>query len=265
MKNEWSELLKIIDKLLTRMGILLITSFILSCLCIYNFVPKNTNNNNHEINLELVQRFNEEYSNYYYDQLANGNNHFEYDNDEERNLIFAALDDVLSYYYYCHSPCSEGHENCIEIVEHTGLMTIDDDGYKNVIKNALYSMNRDCSDKEMIEQINQWICDNLEYEITYGDLYKLFDEYEYKGQCYHYARLFKDMCNAVGINMKIYHGWINKEEGHSWNYCEINNIVYYFDVTWNDSNDVYNAYMFMTYEEFQESHDMFKEKNYDLY
>ena len=273
-----SEFIEIINKLLTRITIAIIAIQILSCMFIYNsmsernvellpeddYVAEDTNWYNHQIDLGAIRRFNHEYSGYCYDQLVNGDKHIEYHTEEERKLIFAALNDILLY-YYDYSTCSEEHENCIEIIEHGRLITLNDIGYKAVIQDALNSMDLNCDDVTMIEQINRWICDNLEYEITNGDVYELFSTYEYKGQCFHYAQLFKDMCNAVGINMKISDGWISEGYGHSWNYCEIDNVIYYFDATWNDFVNSYGTYMFMTEEEFQEFYGEFEDLNYDLY
>ena len=103
--------------------------------------------------------------------------------------------------------------------------------YKKWIENALYSMNLYCDDYTMVNQIQQYICNNYSYLVTNASIYNFVETKT--GQCWHYANLFKDMCNAVGIPTYYVEGMANGG-GHAWNYVVIDGNSYWFDVTWND-------------------------------
>lgn len=125
--------------------------------------------------------------------------------------------------------------------------------YKNTIVNALKGMNLYCSDKEMVEQINQWIIKNITYKVTNNrDYFELFSVNGYKGQCYHYALLFRDMVKAVGINVTYEEG-ISKGDSHAWNTVTIDGKKYCFDVTWNDSYGD-NRWSWVNPKEFAKTH-----------
>lgn len=119
--------------------------------------------------------------------------------------------------------------------------------YRNTITNALKKMNLNCSDEEMVYQINNWIINNITYKSTNNvNYWEIFSTNKNKGQCYHYAFLFNDMCRAVGIESEYVTGTANssKENGsHAWNKVKINNKWYYIDVTWNDSNNPNKYYL----------------------
>ena len=102
--------------------------------------------------------------------------------------------------------------------------------YRDTIIKALKGMDLVCSDKEMVNQINDWICKKISYKITNGKHYEVFSVYNYKGQCYHYAMLFNDMCRAVGIKSSYIDG--DSIAGyHAWNSVTIDGVIYYFDST----------------------------------
>lgn len=125
--------------------------------------------------------------------------------------------------------------------------------YRDTIVNALASMDLYCSDKEMVDQINNWIIKNIKYKITNNrNYFELFSVDGYKGQCYHYATLFKDMVKAVGINVTYEEG-IAKVENHAWNTVTIDGKKYYFDVTWNASCSD-NRWSWVNSSEFSKTH-----------
>ncbi len=62
-----------------------------------------------------------------------------------------------------------------------------------------------------------------------------------KGVCSGYAKLFKKMCEMVGIQNEMVDGYVKKTPfqiglalsvSHSWNVVKLDGINYYFDVTW---------------------------------
>lgn len=105
------------------------------------------------------------------------------------------------------------------------------DAYKAEIKRALSEMNLNCSNYEMIRQINRYICENYSYKVIHGMPIDMIKNYE--GQCMHYAFLFNNMCAAVGIDIDYVEG--DTTEGfHGWSRGEFDGHTYYFDITWND-------------------------------
>lgn len=125
--------------------------------------------------------------------------------------------------------------------------------YRDTIVSALKGMDLICTDREMVEQINDWICKKLSYKVTHGEHYEIFSVYNYKGQCYHYAMLFNDMCRAVGIKSSYITGYAS--EYHAWNSVVVNGTTYYFDVTWNDQGSYSSdAWSWMSKSEFSKTH-----------
>lgn len=115
--------------------------------------------------------------------------------------------------------------------------------YKNFIYGALNNMNLFTSDKDLVNQINLYIVKNFKYKITDNSHIYSFVKTKY-GQCYHYANLFKDMCNAVGI--ECYYLECIKNQPHAINIVVVDDKKYYFDVTSNDTSGKYTSYSWMT-------------------
>ncbi|MCF0259111.1 MAG: hypothetical protein HUJ54_04560 [Erysipelotrichaceae bacterium] len=108
--------------------------------------------------------------------------------------------------------------------------------YSSQVASALYSLNLHCTDHEMVEQINDYICDNYSYVLTNQANMPNFMA-SHVGQCWHYAKLFADMCNSVGIPASK----IQNEE-HAWDIVTVDGVTYTFDVTWNDTSGNRTAY-----------------------
>ena len=105
--------------------------------------------------------------------------------------------------------------------------------YRKELKRALESMNLNCSNEEMLNQINDYLCENYSYKITNGATHTFVSDG--CGQCMHYALAFNDMCKAVGIEMQYVEGEAKNGGYHGWNMATFDGIKYYFDVTWNDT------------------------------
>ena len=104
--------------------------------------------------------------------------------------------------------------------------------YKKEIERAFSTMNLNCSNEELISQIVEYICKNYSYKITNERMYT-FVEYR-KGQCMHYASMFKDMCLAAGIDMHYLEGIAKNGGAHAWNKVVLDGQEYYFDINWAD-------------------------------
>jgi hypothetical protein len=117
-----------------------------------------------------------------------------------------------------------------------------------------------------------WIADNIEYDYKMynsgSDEWKHFDCYGTKASCAQariefenkllehvldkrkavcngYGKLFKKMCEQVGIQNEMVDGYVKKSQfqiglvlnvSHSWNVIKLGGVNYYFDVTWAAGN-----------------------------
>lgn len=94
---------------------------------------------------------------------------------------------------------------------------------------------------QKIKTIHDYLVENIEYDSDYISKGKytiygaLIDE---MCVCEGYAKTFKYLANAVGINCEILQGKSTNSygnvESHAWNCVQIGNIWYQVDVTWDD-------------------------------
>lgn len=92
------------------------------------------------------------------------------------------------------------------------------------------------SQKDAVIKINNWICNNMTYEINNGGSYIGFTTG--KGQCKTYSLMFQAMCGACGIGCDYVIGQAYTSgtwESHAWNRVYLGGTGYYVDSTWNDS------------------------------
>lgn len=104
--------------------------------------------------------------------------------------------------------------------------------YRSSVSSYLGSLNLNTTDRNLVNQINNFIVNNFSYVQTEDYLYTFTDNKI--GQCVHYANLFKDMCNAVGIPCSLVEGSL-RGIGHTWNVVTVEGVQYYFDVSGNDT------------------------------
>ncbi len=128
---------------------------------------------------------------------------------------------------------------------------------------ALEGIGERENDYETIKAVHDTLCNMTDYgykQDENGDYY--FDEYENKipldtptahsivamfdgdeetdGVCESYAKSFQLMLNALNINNIYVTGNANGE--HAWNMAEIDGSYYYFDVTWDDQEEIMYNY-----------------------
>lgn len=175
--------------------------------------------------------------------IKNNKNKFYYD---YRNFVVAIssieqfydCDGKINFQYYYNANENYGsfsEENFNDIRNCIFSEDSRIEGYKNWIVNRLStSVDLYANDYDVVNQINNTIKDFATYSITNKPLYTFTETGV--GQCYHYAYLFRDMCNAVGIE-----AYINKNENHAWNTVVIDGKSYKFDVTFNDTSGT-NSY-----------------------
>ena len=109
------------------------------------------------------------------------------------------------------------------------------DLYKAEVKRALSGMNLNCSNDEMLKQINRYIENNYKYKIIDGRPIDMIKNHE--GQCMHYAMLFNNMCAAVGIDVDYVEGEALGGEPHAWNRGVFDGKMYYFDTIFSNGDD----------------------------
>ena len=148
-------------------------------------------------------------------------------------------------YYYLNINDKEGLD---ALVQKTKTKV---NSYNNFIVNSLKGMDLNCTDVEMVQQINNFIVKRFSYKVTDIHNVRSFVELGH-GQCWHYAMFFIDMCKAVGINVQYIQGTAYGDS-HALNSVIIDGTKYYFDVTLNDSMKT-NKWSFMSKSEIRKTH-----------
>lgn len=111
-------------------------------------------------------------------------------------------------------------------------------GYRTYVAEALHTLNLNASDADLVDQINTYICSTYDYAVTNSGMPQFISTGI--GQCWHYSKLFADMCKAAGIN-----AWMVENAEHAWNQVEVEGQTYTFDVTYNDTGANWTAYSWM--------------------
>lgn len=97
------------------------------------------------------------------------------------------------------------------------------------------SLDTGQSDREFVNAVNAYICQNFSYEVNDVSM-PTFMTLK-RGQCWHYAKLFQDLCLAEGLDAKLI--WTDT---HAWDLLVIDGITYTFDVTNNDTGNDWTAW-----------------------
>ncbi|MCI9545731.1 MAG: transglutaminase domain-containing protein [Lachnospiraceae bacterium] len=115
---------------------------------------------------------------------------------------------------------------------------------ENLIANAVNScVFQGISERDAVIAINNYVCNLITYDESYGDAYSAFTTG--RGRCSSYSACVKAMCDYVGIECREIEGQANGSSGwelHAWNQVKIGGAWYYTDACWNDSTN--NEYMF---------------------
>ncbi len=121
------------------------------------------------------------------------------------------------------------------------------DKFNKIVDEVIANAPKNVSDFELELYINDYICDNCEYnheaaerdEVIANEhnAYGVF--VEKKAVCEGYARAFQILCNRLGINCVSITGSVD-EDLHQWNCIQLDNEWYHIDVTWNDSEEYGN-------------------------
>lgn len=112
-------------------------------------------------------------------------------------------------------------------------------------------------DIEKVKAINNYICDNYDYDYTLKSTTLKDALATKKGVCIVYAELFKQLSNKCGLRASIItgDGIVNGELiTHAWNGVYIDGVEKYVDTCWNDTSDQREAYLLMSLDEFSITH-----------
>lgn len=142
--------------------------------------------------------------------------------------------------------------NDLEKIE-TQIELAADDVISKYIKN-------DMSDYDKVLAIHDWLCAN----VTYGESKNDSDQDIYgalvlgKARCAGYAKAFAYLLNKAGVKSSVISGDSIDENGesvpHAWNIVYIDGDPYYFDITWDDGDEITYDWFGITSQEFKMSH-----------
>lgn len=113
--------------------------------------------------------------------------------------------------------------------------------YPDYVASACRTLNLNTTDEDLVNQINQYICTAFDYEVTHSSMPAFIQNK--RGQCWHYAKLFADMCNTCGIE-----AWKEQTTAHAWDAVRIDGKVYWFDPTRNDTCGNTSKYSWLSYQ-----------------
>lgn len=121
-------------------------------------------------------------------------------------------------------------------------LNLNKDSYSTIPDLATLLTRNLTSDHEKFRVLFRWITDNIEYSYSNstGDADKVFKKK--KAVCEGYASLLKVLCDNVGIECEIIHGYTKnkakdigvkmKETNHAWNIIRLYDKWYLVDATW---------------------------------
>ena len=108
------------------------------------------------------------------------------------------------------------------------------------VKNSIIE-NLNGNTYQKVKTIHDYLVNNIEYDSEYKSKgrYSIYGALVKKNcVCEGYAKAFKYIANAAGINAEILQGEstnsYGQTESHAWNCVQIGNVWYQIDVTWDD-------------------------------
>ena len=165
---------------------------------------------------------------------------YEYKTQAERKLYLQALFVLeASYFYYEYMPYSEtknstGESGSIYINTSKARLIYNRNAYvrKEITKiTKKLKINRWTSERLAVKKINNYICDNYDYDYKTKNR-TAYDILKNKtGVCSAYSELFRILCNYYGLQVEDI---IGNNGSHEWNRVKVYGKWRYIDVTWND-------------------------------
>lgn len=123
----------------------------------------------------------------------------------------------------------------------------------DLIQEQVRTVKEDPTQEDYVKVIQRFIEEQFCYEKTDDTMYSFVRDK--KGQCAHFAVLFRDLCKKMGIKAWVLKG-PSEGANHAWNKVRIDNEDYYFDLTYNitGAEEVNGYYAWRTYEEMLKDH-----------
>lgn len=112
-------------------------------------------------------------------------------------------------------------------------------------------LNKRTTQEDAAIRINNYVVNKIEYDETLKK-HSITDALAGSSVCSGYAKLYKFLCNKVGLRCQIITGYGNNIS-HAWNRVKINGKWRYVDTTWNDTTET-NDYLLITKEKMNEDH-----------
>lgn len=137
----------------------------------------------------------------------------------------------VEYIHYGVSSIKFSDEDFLVIQERLSSIEMYERQYEDYIVSIAEKLSDVNTEMVLVNKVNSYIVNNFSYEITNLPQYSFVESGV--GQCYHFSLLFKDICNALGLEAGYVSGKY-QEKSHAWNSVLINGNLYYFDVTLNE-------------------------------
>lgn len=178
--------------------------------------------------------------------LLSGNNKLYYTGDTA--AAEASLSEIV--WYYCQIPSGIAyHTGEDELGTFLQIDAGDWNYFSQMIRQAKAAWNKyfdsvrtiasgldlASEDWKLVNQIRDLILEYFSYNVTDSSMMDFL--YSQTGQCYHYAKLFEDLCQAVGISARI-----AATREHAWNEVHLNGSTYLFDATHAQATGNVDAY-----------------------
>lgn len=184
----------------------------------------------HTVNTGFIScELSKPYTAAFLEDIRNGNSKLYYNGDSTN--AEQSLSEVVSF--YCSLPSGV---NYYEVSDASGTyLELEPDvlaslqsavstadagwtSYSTEVANACYSLNLNTTDTDLVNQINNYICTHFDYAVTNSGMPVFISTHQ--GQCWHYAKMFSDMCNAVGIQ-----AWKVQTADHAWDQVVVDGIT----------------------------------------
>lgn len=161
---------------------------------------------------------------------------FNLNSSEAGQLFWAAVNDAPGAFYVGNTYRPYGTASCITKI---GIVYSDSmdkikamkKEYDAVVTAFVAGANKNWSDMEKALYINDYLCTNCEYDLTYSkyDAYNVL--VEKTAVCQGYALAFKELANQLGLECTLV---TSSTLNHAWDMVKINGKYYMVDSTWND-------------------------------
>ncbi len=127
------------------------------------------------------------------------------------------------------------------------------------VQNMLKKVSGSWSDYDRELAIHDWLCRNIAY-VDGDNAHNLYGVFvEKKAVCEGYAKAMQYLLYQSGVSCLYVTGMSAvpnsaRSEAHAWNIVRINKEYYHVDVTWDDQNNLFHAYMNLTDSQIKEDH-----------